>query len=41
VFLKSVYSYTINFAVIPEKTKITLLTAWFDAVCYGMDIKQA
>ena len=29
VFLKSVCSYTINFAVIPEKTMITLLTAWF------------
>jgi len=37
VFLKSVCSYTINFAVIPEKTMITLLTAWFVAVCYGMD----
>ena len=37
VFLKSVFSYTINFAVNPEKTMIALLTAWFVAVCYGMD----
>jgi hypothetical protein len=37
VFLKSVCSDTINFALIPEKTMITLLTAWFVAVCYGMD----
>jgi len=26
-----------NFAIIPDKTMITLLTAWFVAVCYGMD----
>jgi hypothetical protein len=37
VFFKSVCFYTINFAVIPEKTMITLLTAWFVAVCCGMD----
>jgi hypothetical protein len=38
MFLKSVCSYTINFAVIPENTMITLLTALFVAVFYGMDV---
>jgi hypothetical protein len=41
VFLKSVCSDTINFAVIPEKTMISLLTAWFVAVCYGMEKSPA
>jgi hypothetical protein len=41
VFLKSVCAYTIKFAVIPENTTITLLTAWFVAVFYGMDVNTS